>query len=103
MREGNSSSGCFRHIYVISNVMQRVHPATIGSLRFKQTPMEKLLLRMTEVAELLGVSRSTAYAMASAGELPGVVRIRGGIRVSNEVLKDWLARQQKDEGNNGGL
>ena len=65
--------------------------------------MEKLLLRMTEVAELLGVSRSTVYAMASAGELPGVVRIRGGIRVSNEALKDWLARQQKDEGNNGGL
>jgi excisionase family DNA binding protein len=53
---------------------------------------EKLLLRIPEVAELLSISRSTAYTMAAAGELP-VVRIRGGLRVPAARLMQMIEEQ----------
>jgi excisionase family DNA binding protein len=54
--------------------------------------METLLLKMSEVAQLLGVSRSTAYSMAAMGELP-MIRIRGGVRVPVEGLRQWMAQK----------
>jgi excisionase family DNA binding protein len=54
--------------------------------------MEALLLKMSEVAQVLGVSRSTVYSMAAMGELP-VIRIRGA---SGSQLRDfgygWLSK-----------
>jgi predicted DNA-binding transcriptional regulator AlpA len=42
--------------------------------RMKDEKIERLLIRPVEAFEIIGVSRSTGYALISAGELP-VVRI----------------------------
>jgi excisionase family DNA binding protein len=51
------------------------------------------LLRIAEAAERLAISRSRAYALAKTGDLPGVVRIGGSIRVSARRLEEWIDRQ----------
>jgi excisionase family DNA binding protein len=47
------------------------------------------LLRLDQVADLLGIGRTTAYAMAAKGDLP-VVRVGRQIRVRPEDLEEWL-------------
>jgi len=49
----------------------------------------KLLLRVSEAAELLSVARSKAYAMVKAGELPSV-RLGGSVRVPLARLREWV-------------
>lgn len=51
--------------------------------------MEQLLLKITQVAEALNISKSTCYEMVARGEIPAV-RIRGGLRVPSDALKAWL-------------
>ncbi|MFN8544621.1 MAG: helix-turn-helix domain-containing protein [Candidatus Binatia bacterium] len=57
--------------------------------------MEKLLLRPPEVAELLGLGRSTVYDLLAAGDLPSV-RLRGSVRVPAEALRRWIATQGEE-------
>ncbi len=54
--------------------------------------MEPLLLRVNEVARLLGVSRSTAYAIVATGELPSV-RLGRAVRVRRTDLEAWLSQK----------
>jgi excisionase family DNA binding protein len=54
---------------------------------------ERRLIRVTEAAERLSISRSRAYLMAQRGELPGQVRLGGSIRVSARALDEWIDRQ----------
>lgn len=49
-----------------------------------------LLLRVAEAATLLSISRSKAYELISSGEMPGVVRIGGSIRISSKALRRWI-------------
>lgn len=51
---------------------------------------ERVLLRPAEAAAALGVSRSKLYAMAQAGQLAGVVRLGGSVRVHRATLEAWL-------------
>ena len=52
------------------------------------------LLRMVEVATVLGVSRSKAYQLARANTIP-TVRLGGSVRVPAEALAKWVeARTQ---------
>ncbi|MGH2462708.1 MAG: helix-turn-helix transcriptional regulator [Candidatus Limnocylindria bacterium] len=55
--------------------------------------MTPLLLRPAEAAELLGVSRSQIYSLVQAGELPGVVRLGGSIRLHWPTVERWLAEE----------
>jgi excisionase family DNA binding protein len=48
-----------------------------------------VLLRITDVAKMLGLGRSKAYAMAKQGALP-VVRIGKAIRVPCQGLFEWV-------------
>ncbi len=52
-----------------------------------------MLLRPAEAARLLGISRSKCYALLSAGELPGAIRVGQSIRVSRVALERWIADQ----------
>ena len=54
---------------------------------------EPLLLRPTEVARLLAVSRSKLYELISADAIPGVIRIGSSIRVSRRALETWIASE----------
>ncbi len=51
--------------------------------------MEKLLVRPSEAAEMLGLGRSKVYAMLASGELPSV-RIGKSVRVPTEALRLWV-------------
>lgn len=58
---------------------------------------EPLLLDSREVARLLGVSRTKAFAMMGRCELP-VVRIGRCVRVPREALTDWInSRMRLDD------
>lgn len=52
----------------------------------------KLLLRPTEAADVMGVSRSKAYELISSGTIPSI-RIGGSVRVPLDALRAWIARQ----------
>jgi len=55
---------------------------------------ESLLLRGSEVAEALGISRSLAYQLMASNTLP-VVRVPGGrsVRVPRSALLRWIESQ----------
>jgi excisionase family DNA binding protein len=54
--------------------------------------MDKLLVRPAEAAEILGVGRSTLYALVKAGVLPAV-RLGRSTRLPVEQLRAWVAAQ----------
>lgn len=54
---------------------------------------EKLLVKVEEAARMLSMGRAKAYQMAASGEMPGVVRIGKSIRVSANVLRNWVEHQ----------
>ena len=51
------------------------------------------LVPVARAADLLGVSRSTAYALANAGTLPGVTKLGPRFVVRTAVLCRWLDGQ----------
>jgi excisionase family DNA binding protein len=53
---------------------------------------DRLMLRVIETAEALGVSRSKAYELIAAGEIPSV-RLGGCVRVPVDALRAWIERQ----------
>ena len=63
---------------------------------------ERLMLRPSEAADAMGVSRSKAYELIANGEIPSV-RLGGCIRVPVEALKEWIARSvtRRDDAING--
>ena len=58
--------------------------------------MDKLLYRPAEVAEVLGIGRSTAYAAARDGSLP-VLRIAGRLLVPTAKLAAMLGLDERSE------
>lgn len=55
----------------------------------RDLPGDRLLLGVNEVAQQLGVSRSSAYKLVLAGEIP-VVRLGRSVRVPVAALRKWL-------------
>jgi len=53
---------------------------------------ERLLLRPAETAEAIGVSRSRAYELIAAGEIPSI-KIGASVRVPIAALRAWIDRQ----------
>ncbi|MDB5053927.1 MAG: DNA-binding protein [Bacilli bacterium] len=51
--------------------------------------MQKITLSVSEVAELLGVSSTSIYAMVREGQIPNK-KIRARILFSREVIEAWL-------------
>ena len=62
--------------------------------------IERLLYRVSEAAEAMGISRSKAYEMIAAGELP-YVRIRDSIRVPRADLERWIEERKVASGYGG--
>ena len=52
------------------------------------------VLTVEEVAELMRIDRKTAYAAVAEGDLPGVRRVGRCIRVSRDVLLQWLSMEK---------
>jgi excisionase family DNA binding protein len=54
--------------------------------------MERLLLRPDEAAIVLGLARSTLYALLARGELPSL-RVGNSLRVPAAELREWVERR----------
>ena len=51
------------------------------------------LVPVSRAAEIIGISRSTAYELARANQLPGVTRLGSRFVVRTAVLARWLDGQ----------
>jgi excisionase family DNA binding protein len=57
--------------------------------------MEPLVLKVGDVAKLLGLGRSKVFAMLAAGELP-VVRMGRSVRVPRAALERWVVEHTQN-------
>ena len=55
----------------------------------KEVAPQRLLLRIPEVAETLGIGRTKIYEMIARGELP-TIHFGRAIRVSATTLQKWV-------------
>src|SRR5438067_322801 len=55
-------------------------------------PIDRELLRVEEVAKVLGIGRSTVFEMIARRELP-VLRIGRLVRVPRSILDAWIAER----------
>lgn len=53
---------------------------------------KRLLLKVPEAANLLGLGRTKLYELIARGDIP-VVRIDRSVRISVETLEKWVASQ----------
>jgi excisionase family DNA binding protein len=53
---------------------------------------DRLLLRLPEVANLLGVGRSTVYELVQRGDLPAV-HVGRAVRIPSAALQRWVEQQ----------
>jgi len=62
--------------------------------------MEKLLLKVPEAAEMLGICQSKFYQLMRRGEIP-VVRIGRSTRIATDSLRSWVhgLAEEKEDGN----
>ena len=58
-------------------------------IKSKAELMDRLLLRASEVAVMIGLGKSKTYALIAAGEIPSVRLSKGAIRVSADALRRW--------------
>ena len=63
--------------------------------------MDRLLLKPTEVAEMLRIGRSLVYGMLATGEIPSI-RVGRCIRVPKASLEKWINDQEKARGDDKG-
>lgn len=54
-------------------------------------PLERLLLTVHEVAELLGCSTRHVYRLADAGTMPPPLRLGASVRWSRVTIETWIA------------
>jgi excisionase family DNA binding protein len=59
-------------------------------------PPTRILLRVHEAAEMLGLSRATLYNLLAAGTEIPVVRIGRSVRIPRAELEEWITRQTTD-------
>ena len=57
---------------------------------------KRLLLRIPEVAETLGIGRIKIYEMIATGELP-TVRFGRAVRISVTTLQKWVEAREQQE------
>lgn len=55
---------------------------------------QRLLLRIPEVAETLGIGRTKIYEMIATGELP-TIRIGRAVRISVTTLQKWVEEREQ--------
>jgi excisionase family DNA binding protein len=56
----------------------------------------RILLRVQEAADLLGLSRATMYGLLAANEQIPVVRIGRSVRIPLAALQTWVDQQTGD-------
>jgi len=74
-------------------------PHTIPYLDFRQVEVcvEKLLLKASEVGQIMNVGRSKVYSLIAQGVIPSV-RLGRAIRVRKTALEQWIIDHEKAKG-----
>lgn len=62
----------------------------------RNVSLSPLLLRVSEVAAVLGLGRTKVYELIATKQLP-VVRFGRAVRVSSASLQRWLEKQEQSE------
>ena len=57
--------------------------------------MDKLLLRVDEAAELIGLGRTKTYELVASGQLPAV-HIGKAVRGATSAIEEFVRRLQAD-------
>jgi excisionase family DNA binding protein len=57
---------------------------------------DKLLYRVDEAAQALGLSRARLYQLIAAGEVPAI-RVGGAIRLPAEHLRKWIHERLEEQ------
>ncbi len=57
---------------------------------------QRLLLRIPEVAEMLGIGRTKIYELIATGELP-TIRVGRAVRISVRTLQEWVEACEQQE------
>jgi len=55
---------------------------------------QRLLLRIPEVAETLGIGRTKIYELIATGELP-TIRVGRAVRISVSTLQKWVENREQ--------
>lgn len=58
--------------------------------------MEKVILTVKEIAEMLSVSQSTVYTMVRENEIPSF-RARGKILFNRDVIESWTRGEYREK------
>ena len=58
--------------------------------------LQMVLLRPTDVARMLNISRSLAYRLLQTGAIP-VIRINSAVRVKLQDLESYIEQQRSSE------
>jgi excisionase family DNA binding protein len=61
----------------------------------EMVPIERMLLRAGEAAEMLGVGRSTIYELANRGLIP-TIRVGQALRFPRQQLVQWIDKQLEE-------
>lgn len=62
--------------------------------RLPPEPGARVVLTVDELAALLRCNRKTVYAAINRGEIPGVRRLGGAIRIHRDTVLTWLGHGQ---------
>lgn len=62
--------------------------------RLSPEPEARVVLTVDELAALLRCNRKTVYAAINRGEIPGVRRLGGAIRIHRDTVLTWLGHGQ---------
>ena len=57
---------------------------------------QRLLLRIPEAAETLGLGRTKIYELIAIGELP-TIRVGRAVRISVSTLQKWVEAREQPE------
>jgi excisionase family DNA binding protein len=68
----------------------------LSQFELKGDAMEKMLLKPTEAAEVIGLGRSKTYELISKGLIPSV-RIGKSVRVPVAALRNWVEQQLREQ------
>jgi excisionase family DNA binding protein len=55
---------------------------------------QRLLLRIAEVADTLGIGHTKIYEMIATGELP-TIRVGPAVRISVSTLQKWVEEREQ--------
>ncbi len=62
--------------------------------RTQEGPPQRLLLRIPEAAETLGIGRTKIYELIAMGELP-TIRVGRAVRISVSTLQKWVEEREQ--------